>query len=77
MNLNGHSHKHQITIKTSNDKSAQRQTRRRFILMTTLAGQNVEKSWHCFWLTTNQDLRCNLCEPYTNLIHGDIDKSCW
>ena len=40
--LKVHSHEHEITNETSNDNSAQRQTRRQFIHTETSAGRNVD-----------------------------------
>ena len=43
-----HSHKHEITNETFNDKSAQRQMRRQFIHTATSAIRNVDENWRCF-----------------------------
>ena len=64
-----------ISNKTPNDVFAQHQMRCRFIQMTRLPGRNFDKIWSCFQLTTNQDLLCIFCEPYTSLTHGNIQPS--
>ena len=42
-----HSHEHEITNETSDDKSAQHQPRRQFIHTARSAGRNVDESWRC------------------------------
>ena len=42
--VKAHSHEHVITNETSNDKSAQRQTRLQFIHTATSAGRNLDES---------------------------------
>ena len=51
--IEAYAHQHKITNETSNDKSAQRQTRHRFDHTATSACQNVDESWRCFQLTIN------------------------
>ena len=47
LTVKAHSHEEEIINETSNDKSAQRQTRRRFI-HTTSGSRNVAKNWRFF-----------------------------
>ena len=46
--LKAYSHDHEVTNETSNDKAAQRETRRQFIHTATSACRNVDESYRCF-----------------------------
>ena len=37
----------------------------------------VDESWCCCQLTTNQSFRCILCEPYLNIAHGYVNNIRW